>query len=286
MKKIATSIAIALAVSMSAWGDEPITAPRILVGNNPVTGHSIKDGVVVSRSMLGATDAHAFTDKTIMDKVTDAGTYGAFDSVVELRGANRQNHIYSFQDRINYAGTNVLESTGGFLSRPVHSGTGEILIRTAVDIADVSVTGGGTVDKNVGIFIRNLASGKTNTALVMSQSRGYGLYSSGVAPSYHRSDMLFGVGSGPVLLDNPAQSDTPRDLSEAERSVAKQLKGMIKASRSKTTGKIGVGIPIADIRSAFAAQGLNADDYSIVEKTAQGPGVRYEQLLAFVLSAI
>lgn len=286
MKKIAATLAIALAVSVSAWGDEPITAPRVLVGNKPITGHSLKDGVVVSRSMIGATDAHAFTDKTVMDKVTDAGTYGAFDSVVELRGDNRQNHIYSFQDRVNYAGSNVLESAGGFLSRPVHSGTGKILLRTAVDIADVYVTGGGTVDKNVGIYIRNLASGKTNTALVMSQSSGYGLYSSGAAPSYHRSDILFGVGSGPVLLDNPAQAETPRDLSEAERSVAKQLKGMIKASRSKTSGKIGVGIPVADIRLAFAAQGLNADDYSIVEKTAQGPGVRYEQLLAFVLSAI
>lgn len=286
VKKLTVALVIAIAVSLPAFGDDPISASRILVGNKPVAGHSLKDGVVVSRSMLSNTDAHAFTDKTVMDEVTDAGTYGAFDSVVELHGANRQNHIYSFQDRIKYAGSGVLENTGGFVSRPIHSGTGKILMRTGVDIGDVEVKGSGSVGQNVGIYIRNLAAGKVNTAIVMSQSSGYGLYSSGVAPSYHRSDILFGAGSGPVLLDDPRKVDAPRDLSQAEQAVAKQLKGLIKASRNKASGKMHVGIQAAAIQAAFKANGLDVEQYAILERTPQGLGVRYDELLAFVLASI
>lgn len=234
----------------------------------------------------GLTDNHGYSDKTVIDEVTDYGGYGSFDSTVELRGNNQQNHLFTFQDRAKYSGSNALLNMAGFLSRTVHAGTGEVRFRAAVDIADIQITNGGKVGQNIGLYIRDLRAGSNNSAITLAQSTGHSIYSSGAAPSYHRSNMVFGVGNGPVMLEDQRQVDAPRDLSEAERFVAKQLKGMIKASRSKTTGKIGLGIPLADIRSAFAAQGLNADDYSIVEKTAQGPGVRYEQLLAFVLSSI
>jgi len=286
LNRFIAALAIALAVSLPALGDASISAERVTVGNKPVSGHTLNDGFVVSRSMIKGSDAHGFSDLTVMDKIKDAGTYGAFDSVVQLFGSNRHNHIYSFQDRVRYAGSGVLENTGGFISRPVHSGTGKILMRTAVDLGDVEVKGAGSVEQNVGIYIRNLAAGNMNTAIVMAQSSGYGIYSSGVAPSYHRSDLLFGTGSGPVLLDDPRKSEAPRDLSQAEHAVAKQLKGMIKASRNKDSGKTHVGIQAAEIQAAFKANGLDVEQYAILERTPQGLGVRYEELLAFVVSAI
>lgn len=286
MKKIAAAFSILFSVSFPALCGDSKLVERVTVGNKSVSGHTLNDGFVVSRSMTNGTDAHGFSDLTVMDKIKDAGTYGAFDSVVQLFGDNQHNHIYSFQDRIRYAGSGVLEKTGGFISRPVHSGTGNILMRTGVDLGDVYMTGAGSVDQNVGVYIRNLAAGKTNTAIVMAQSSGYGLYSSGAAPSYHRSNLLFGAGSGPVLLDDPRQSDAPRNLSQAEQATAKQLKGMIKASRNKASGKTHVGIQAADIQTAFKANGLDIEQYAILERTPQGLGVRYEELLAFVISAI
>lgn len=267
---------------------QSVMASHVVVGDLPVRGKTARDGVVVSRNLTGETEAHAFTDKTVIDDVTDAGTYGAFDSVVELKGSNRQNHVYSFQDRAKYSGTaaGVLEAMGGFISRPVHAGTGKILMRTAVDLGDVRLSSTGSVEQNVGIYIRNLAAGKMNTAIVMAQSSGYGIYSSGVAPSYHRSDILFGAGSGPVLLDDPRQSEAPRDLSQAEQAVAKQLKDLFKVSRNKVSGKTHIGIQVNDIQAAFKAQGLEATDYAILENTPQGLGVRYDELLAFVVSSL
>lgn len=122
---------------------EVLIGPRAEIGGSPVTGKALRDGVVVSRTMLGNTDAHAFADRTVLADVTDAGTYGTFDATTELQGAHVQNHLFAFQDRLKYSGSGVLQSFAGFLSRPVHAGSGQIDLRVAADVGDVSVTGGG-----------------------------------------------------------------------------------------------------------------------------------------------
>ena len=109
-------------------------------------------------------------------------------------------------------------------------------------------------------------------------------------------------------------------LSTAEQAVAKSIKGLIKtyklnssiAEKGADKARIHVGVVAQDIQASFAAQGLNADNYGLFcsdtwyeldgkttsssgdAYTAQTEGaiaitqlgVRYEELLAFVIAAL
>jgi len=275
-------LAMGLLFSASPNADVSQPVSRYQVGEVLVKGSAMRDAFMAARVLRGSTDAHGFTDNTVLDEVTDAGTYGAFDSVVRLRGHNVQDHIYSFQDRNRYEGSNVLKTMGGFMSRPVHSGTGKVLFRTGMDIGDVEVASPGLVDQNIGLFIRDQRSGNNNAAITLAQSTGHTLYSSGAAPSYHKSNIVFGSGSGTITPADASQLKDVRDLNEAEIAVASRLRTLVKASRPKHGGPIYIGPLAQDVIAAFKAEGLNADDYSVVNREGQGLGVRLDQLMAFI----
>ena len=100
-----------------------------------------------------------------------------------------------------------------------------------------------------------------------------------------------------------------RDLSEAERAVAVRLKSQIKAfkwnnavEKKGENARIHFGVMAQEIASAFAAEGLDANQYGMFcydewdaeydvdgkETLAAGNryGVRYEELFAFIISAL
>jgi hypothetical protein len=87
--------------------------------------------------------------------------------------------VFGFQDRPDYYGTGTLENTAGLWSYPVLSGTGTIQSRRAIEIGDISNTGGGTIDAQYGVRIKNLAAATTN----------YAIYSDGVTKSYHKGSI-------------------------------------------------------------------------------------------------
>ena len=169
-------------------------ATYLLVGGgaNP-TGAASRDAVIVSRSVVGATDCHAFADSTVMDSVSDAGTYGTFDATTVLRGSHTQNHVYAFQDRIDYQGSGVLSDSTGFLCYMKHSGSGTITERHGLDVRDVTKTGGGAISQNIGVRVRNLSSGSNNVALNIEQSTGYSFYMAGGAKGYHKGVLSIGA---------------------------------------------------------------------------------------------
>jgi len=156
----------------------------------------LRDAATVSRDVVGLTDCHAFADKTVIDGVTDAGTYGTFDSTVTLRGSNAQDHVYSFQDRIIYDGSGSVNTLIGLMSLPKHSGAGTITGRYGVDIRDINLTGGGNVTDQIGVYIRDLTVGSNKAALNIAQTTGNAIYAAGGAPSYHKGDV--GIGTLPV----------------------------------------------------------------------------------------
>jgi hypothetical protein len=91
------------------------------------------------------------------------------------------------------------------------------------------------------------------------------------------------------------------DLDDAEKRVATRIKGLIKKFRYKDAfalkgenARIHVGVIAQEVQAAFVAEGLDAARYALfcsdtwvedgVEKTRLG--VRYDQLLAFVIAAL
>ena len=164
-----------------------------VAGTEELSGAATRDAFVAGRNVTGATDCHAFADRTVMSGVTDAGTYGSFDCTVKLDGSNTQNHVFSFQDRVEYRGSGILQNSAGFYSRMQHSGSGSILKRIGVDVAGVEVTAGGSVTEQIGVLVRDLVAGTAKVGLNIEQSAGFAIYANGGARSFHKGSFRVGV---------------------------------------------------------------------------------------------
>ena len=103
--------------------------------------------------------------------------------------------------------------------------------------------------------------------------------------------------TGTINTSDATQKTEIADLTAAELAVAKRIKGLFKtfkfkdAVASKGTGaRKHIGVIAQDVQAAFEAEGLNANDYGIFcSDTIDGVttlGVRYEELLAFVIAAL
>ena len=170
-----------------------VRSTSFIAGTEEVSGATTRDAFVVGRNVTGATDCHGFADRTVMSGVTDAGTYGSFDCTVKLDGSNTQNHVFTFQDRVEYRGSGVLQNSAGVLCRPAHSGTGTIEKRIGVDVGGVEVTGGGAVTEQTGVLVRDLSAGSAKVGVNIEQSTGYALYANGGARSFHKGGFRIGV---------------------------------------------------------------------------------------------
>lgn len=103
--------------------------------------------------------------------------------------------------------------------------------------------------------------------------------------------------TGTINTSDANQKTEIADLTAAELAVAKRIKGLFKTFKFKEAvaakgegARKHVGVMAQDVQAAFAAEGLNADEYGIFcSDTIDGVttlGVRYEELLAFVIAAL
>ena len=107
--------------------------------------------------------------------------------------------------------------------------------------------------------------------------------------------------TGTINTSDATQKQQVRELTESERRVAKTIKGLIRAFKwndaveSKGDGaRIHIGVMAQEVAAAFAAVGLDATKYGLFCQdtwtTLDGSqtrfGVRYEELLAFVIAAL
>ena len=109
--------------------------------------------------------------------------------------------------------------------------------------------------------------------------------------------------NGTIQTSDRNEKQDIAELSEAEQRVAVACKGLLRKFRWKDSvaekgdeARTHFGIIAQDLQAAFAAEGLDAGDYAMFisttwtdeetneEKTRMG--VRYSELLAFIISAI
>jgi len=107
---------------------------------------------------------------------------------------------------------------------------------------------------------------------------------------------------GTINTSDGSQKQQVRDLTEAEHRVAKAIKGLIRAYKFNDAveskgddARIHIGVIAQDVQAAFAAEGLDAAKYGLFcsdtwttldGKTETRLGVRYGELLAFVIAAL
>lgn len=123
------------------------------------------------------------------------------------------------------------------------------------------------------------------------------------------------AGTGAINTSDARQKQQVREISAAEQAVAQRLKGLIRAFKfnnavaKKADGaRIHFGVIAQDVKAAFEAEGLNGFDYAILcfdewgaqdevrdkdgviiqyaKEAGNAYGVRYDELLAFIIAAM
>jgi hypothetical protein len=149
----------------------------------------------------------------------------------------------------------------------------------------------------------------SNTLVALGNSSGQGIFvngSSAFAPS-NDGAMTCGAATfrwstvyattGTINTSDANQKTEIADLTEAEMAVARRIKGLFKTFKFKDAvaakgiaARKHVGVLAQDVQAAFEAEGLNANDYGVFcSDEVNGVtvlGVRYEELLAFVIAAM
>lgn len=109
--------------------------------------------------------------------------------------------------------------------------------------------------------------------------------------------------SGTINTSDERQKQDIRDLSSAEAAVATRLKTLVKAYRFKSAyqskgddARIHVGVIAQEVAAAFEAEGLDPMKYGVVcydqwdaddeREAGDAYGVRYDELWAFIISAL
>jgi len=106
------------------------------------------------------------------------------------------------------------------------------------------------------------------------------------------------AGNGTIQTSDQNLKQDIESLNDAELSVAASIKSLIKKFRMKDSveskgdnARIHVGVIAQDVEKVFVAAGLDPRRYSLfcedeLEDGSKRFGIRYEQLLAFVISAL
>jgi hypothetical protein len=169
-----------------------------------------------------------------------------------------------------------------------------------------NVTAPGVLNKKIGVRLANDAGQNAFRPITDN------ITSNGEAAA--RWTVVYAA-SGTINTSDIRDKQQIRDLSKQEKAVAKKLKGMIKAFKFNDAvaekgedARIHFGVMAQEVKSAFAEEGLDAFKYAlmcydeweareevlgsdgsvILEAREAGSryGVRYEQLLAFIISAL
>ena len=116
------------------------------------------------------------------------------------------------------------------------------------------------------------------------------------SPSF-RWSTVYAV-TGTINTSDENQKQDVRALNEAELRVAVKLKGLIRAFKFKDAvtakgdkARIHVGVVAQQVASAFESEGLDAAEYGlfcvdVLEDQTEQLGIRYDELLAFIISAL
>ena len=271
------------------------------LGTVPPVIPQTTDGTVTSVDVSGGTTGLSFTGGPITTSgtMTMSGTLGTANGgtgATSLTGAgivtttdtqtiSGQKNFTSYTN--TFRGTTYATSDGG-------SGSNAYFGESSA----YAVVGGasGVVLASGGSFPGSqLYAGDTNTwrpATDNTRALGTGLY---------RYSVVY-AGTGTINTSDATEKQQVRELSESERLVAQRVKKLIRAFKwndavaTKGDGaRTHFGVMAQDVQAAFAAEGLDAANYGLfcsdTWTTLDGVsqtrlGVRYDELLAFVIAAL
>ena len=264
-----TSVSVVSANGLTGTVATPTTTPAITLTTS-ITGVLKGNGTAISAAVAGTdyvtpTGAETLSNKTLTAPVLGTPASGALTNCT-----------------FPTLNQNTTGTSGGLTGSP-----------------SITVTG-----VTVGSATTALGSSGTNTTL--GNNTVFVAPATGFAPSVDNAYVLGGPSNrwttvyattGTINTSDGRQKQQGRSLSDAERAVAVKVKGLIKTfkynaavEKKGDAARIHVGVYAQELSDAFASEGLDAADYGMfcydeLEST-NVYGVRYEELLAFVISAL
>jgi hypothetical protein len=197
-------------------------------------------------------------------------------------------------------GTNIVESSGS-LNQVVRSSS-------SANLGYVIMYSGGEAlnQKRVnlvpdgGKFVLSWVNDDTTAGLAVQLDQATGAWEANsdnaqnLGSSSNRWDNVYAT-NGTIQVSDRNEKEEIEDLSEAELRVATAIKGLIKKFKFKGRVRKHIGVIAQDVEAAFTAEGLNASEYGLFcsdtfededGNSVTRLGIRYEELLAFIISVM
>ena len=278
-------------------------------------GIVVRDGSIESGDIVRAPSNYSyswqnssFVTSTLNDRQHYRAVYSDIQnlSVSDISRKNKSNGISA-----TTSGETIYSS-----GNEANSGLGTFL-GTNVSVVQQTDFSGGSARFAYIISARNSDGGFTEIALNQGGNARFVPVVDNVVSLGHTSNRWSTIyaGTGTINTSDINLKQDIEELSVAEQAVAKELKKLVRKFRFKDAvqekgdkARIHVGVIAQDVIAAFSNQGLDANKYGIlcfdewddqldvldhegnvIQKGKQSGscyGIRYEELLAFIISAI
>jgi hypothetical protein len=194
--------------------------------------------------------------------------------------------------------SNALAATGAELRMGARTGNSN----TSAGIKAIHPDGADSDYVSIGLFVRDSGT-STDPSLEIARADYQGSFRPGadnarpLGNASFRWSQLF-AGTATINTSDETLKQDVKALDQAELLVARNIKSLIKKFRFKDAvakkgadARIHVGVIAQEVEQAFLAEGLEPRHYGLfcedtLEDGSKRLGIRYEELLAFVIAAL
>jgi len=187
------------------------------------------------------------------------------------------------------------------LNRKTSDGDLAVFLKDGSTVGSIANTGTSPIFRNVNEDGISILTDGGQAKLVSTNSSGLADNDGDIGAASYRWDDIYAT-NGTIQTSDRNEKQDIAELSDAETRVAVVAKGLLRKFRWQSAveekgdeARIHFGIIAQDLQDAFTAEGLDAGDYAMfisstwtdddgVEQTRLG--VRYSELLAFIIAAI
>lgn len=302
--KIADSTGTTDGVTSAKLATDSVIEAKIAA--NAVTTAKIKDSTGASD---GVTTSKLATDAVTSDKISSTDTTFNVDTNVGIgavAGATFKLDVTGTGNNANFEADNAGGASAIYVRNTSSTGIAAI-------VQLVSQTGGTSYSKflNIDLSAANNylqmvhGDGDGIGVRLQNSNGGTGSETGSWYPTFdNKTDLGLAsnrwntvyAGSSIINTSDRNQKEEIEELSEAELRVAQACKGLVRKFKFKGGTRKHIGVIAQDVRDAFTAQGLDAHEYGLFcsdtwtdEDTGEEVtqlGIRYDELLAFIISAL